>query len=255
MKLISWNVNGIRAIWKKNFWQFVIRERPDVLCLQETKISEKAIKEANFSFPGYQVFWHSAKRPGYSGTAMLIKDGLEGFIKVENGLGEEEFDDEGRVQIVHFKNFYLLNIYFPNANAQLTRLDYKLRFNDFLLKQVTRLRKDKPVVVTGDYNVAHREIDLARPKENVGSPGFTPEERAAMDNFIDSGFIDTFRFSQGEKIKYSWWSYRSAARSRNIGWRIDYFCVSDKLKKQIKKADIFDSVLGSDHAPVILELE
>ncbi|MDI3495998.1 MAG: exodeoxyribonuclease [Patescibacteria group bacterium] len=255
MKLISWNVNGFRAIWKKNFWNFVERERPDVLCLQETKISKKVIAVADFSFPGYQVYWHSAQRPGYSGTALLIKEGLEEFINIKNGLGKEEFDDEGRVQVADFKSFYLLNVYFPNANAQLSRLDYKLRFNEFLLRRVTKLKQIKPVIVTGDYNVAHQEIDLARPQENVGNPGFTPEERAAMDRFINSGFIDTFRFIQGEKIKYSWWSYRSAARSRNIGWRIDYFCVSDKLKKRIKRADIYDFELGSDHAPVLLELD
>lgn len=255
MKLISWNVNGIRAILKKNFLNFISQEMPDVLCLQEIKISDKSIKEASFDFPNYQEYWHPAKRPGYSGTAILVKDGVKGLIAVTNVLGKEEFDDEGRVQIAEFDKFYLLNVYFPNANAQLSRLDYKIRFNETLYKKVKSLELKKPVIVAGDYNVAHQEIDLARPKENVGSPGFTPEERASMDKFISSGMIDTFRFIHGDKIKYSWWSFRSAARVRNVGWRIDYFCVSDKLKKHIKSADILDKELGSDHAPVVLDIE
>jgi exodeoxyribonuclease-3 len=254
MKLISWNVNGIRAILKKNFLDFIKRESPDVLCLQEIKISDKSISEEAFDFPNYQEYWHSAKRPGYSGTAILVKNGNKELIKVVNGLGKEEFDNEGRVQIAEFNKFYLLNVYFPNANAQLSRLDYKIKFNEALYKKVKALELKKSVIVTGDYNVAHREIDLARPKENVGSPGFTPEERASMDKFVSSGMIDTFRFIHGDKIKYSWWSFRSAARARNVGWRIDYFCVSDKLKKHIKSADILDKELGSDHAPVLLDI-
>ena len=255
MKIISWNVNGIRAVLKKGLLDFLIKEKPDVLCIQEIKISDEAILAAELSFPGYQVYWHPAKRPGYSGTAALVKNGIKGFNKVINGVGEDIFDNEGRVQVIEFNNYYLLNVYFPNANSELTRLDYKLEFNKKLLKHVKILEKRRPVIVTGDYNVAHQEIDLARAKENVKSPGFTPQERAAMDKFIDSGFIDTFRYIHGDKVKYSWWSYRAAARERNVGWRIDYFCVSDKLRKQVKKADILDMVMGSDHAPVLLQID
>jgi exodeoxyribonuclease III len=254
MKLISWNVNGIRAIVKKGFENFITKEQPDVLCLQEIKISDKFLLQENFDFFAYQEYWHPAKRPGYSGTAILVKNRIKELIGVANGLGKEEFDNEGRVQIAEFSKFYLLNVYFPNANSELSRLDYKLKFNQELFKLAKKLETKKPVIIAGDFNVAHQEIDLARPKENVNSAGFTPQERAFMDKFINSGFIDTFRFLNGDKIKYSWWSFRSVARERNIGWRLDYFCVSDKLKKHIKNADILDKELGSDHAPVVLEI-
>jgi len=255
MKLISWNVNGIRAIRKKGFLDFIKREKPDILCLQEVKISEMARLEADLDFSGYLEYWHSAKRPGYSGTAIFVKEGFKDLKKVNNGFGQDIFDDEGRVQTLETKDFFLLNIYFPNANAELSRLSYKLEFNQALLAYAKKLEKKKPVIITGDFNVAHQEIDLARPKENVGSPGFTPEERESMNKFLASGFIDTFRYLNGDKIKYSWWSFRSAAREHNIGWRIDYFCVSDKLKGKLKKADILTEVTGSDHAPVLLELD
>lgn len=254
MKLISWNINGIRAVAKKGLVDFILQEKPDILCLQEIKISEIARAKEEFDFAGYQEYWNSAQRPGYSGTAMLVKDGFKDLLDVVNGLGAEKFDIEGRVQIAELKDFYLLNVYFPNSNSELSRLGYKLEFNEKILQVVKKLEKKKPVIITGDFNVAHQEIDLARPKENVGSPGFTNEERESMDKFLKSGMIDTFRFLNGAKIKYSWWSFRSAARIRNIGWRIDYFCVSDKLKKYLKKADILDKQLGSDHAPVILEI-
>lgn len=258
MKIISWNVNGVRAAIKKGLHDFIESEKPDLLCLQEIKISHSALKEAQIDFPGYKVFWQPAKRPGYSGTATLIKDKIiragEILGEVEN-LGGDIYDDEGRVQIIELKDFYLFNCYYPNANAALSRLDYKLAFNEALLKKAKKLEKTKPVIVTGDLNVAHREIDLARPKQNVTSPGFTPEERKSMDKFLDAGFIDTFRLINGDKVKYSWWSYRAYTRERNVGWRIDYFCVSDKLKKSIKKADILDKVHGSDHAPVLIEIK
>jgi len=254
MKIISWNVNGIRAIAKKGLSDFLINERPDIICLQEIKISEQARLETEFDFQGYREYWNSAKRPGYSGTAIFVKDTLEINEKVENGLGVSEFDDEGRVQTLETNSFYLINIYFPNANAALSRLDYKLNFNNTLLKYLKKLEQKKPLIITGDYNVAHQEIDLARPKENIGSPGFTPEERAWMDKFIAAGFVDTFREVNGDKIQYSWWSYRGGARFRNVGWRIDYFCVSAKLRKRFKKAYILDKIMGSDHAPVGLEI-
>jgi len=255
MKIISWNVNGIRAVLKKGLLDFLVKEAPDVLCLQEIKISDEAIRLIKLSFLGYEVYWNPAKRPGYSGTAVLVKSDIKNLIGVTNGIGKEIFDNEGRMQVLEFKNYYLLNGYFPNANSELSRLDYKLEFNKQLLKIVKLLGKKKSVIITGDYNVAHQEIDLARPKENINSPGFTPQERASMNKLIDSGFVDTFRHINGDKIKYSWWSYRATARKRNVGWRIDYFCVSDKLKKQVKNADILDEVMGSDHAPVLLEID
>lgn len=254
MKIISWNVNGLRAVLKKGFLDFLNKESPDILCLQEIKISSTALAELKLEIPGYQAYWHSAERAGYSGTAILIKQSLSEKHQYSEGLGVEKFDSEGRAQILELPQFYLINAYFPNANPELSRLGYKLEFNEALLAKAKQLEKKKPVIITGDYNVAHQEIDLASPKENVGSPGFTPQEREWLDKFIAAGFIDTFRELQGDQVKYSWWSYRSAARARNIGWRIDYFCVSPALKKKLIQADILDQVLGSDHAPVILEI-
>lgn len=254
MKLISWNVNGIRAVSKKGFKDFLETVQPDILGVQEVKISNLARETQEFDFAGYQEFWHSAERPGYSGTAIFVRQGFRGVLEVRNGLGDKRFDTEGRVQTVELKDFYLLNVYFPNANDQLSRLGYKLEFNDALLAYIKKLEKKKPVVITGDFNVAHEEIDLARPKANIGNAGFTAEERAWMTKLLKAGYIDTFRELNGNKIQYSWWSFRMAARSRNVGWRIDYFCASAKLKALLKKAYIMDQVLGSDHAPVGLEL-
>ncbi|MFA6416591.1 MAG: exodeoxyribonuclease III [Patescibacteria group bacterium] len=254
MKIISWNVNGIRAVAKKGFLDFIKKQKPDILCLQEIKISDIAREQTEFDFAGYEEYWNSAKRPGYSGTAILIKSGTAIFLDIKNGLGIEKFDIEGRVQTLEIKDFYLLNVYFPNSNQELSRLDYKIEFNEALLNYAKKLEKKKPVVITGDFNVAHQEIDLARPKENVGSPGFTPEERDSMDKFLAAGFVDTYRALNGNQIQYSWWSFRAGARARNVGWRIDYFCVSDKLKKHLKKAYILDEQTGSDHAPVGLEI-
>jgi exodeoxyribonuclease-3 len=254
MKLISWNINGIRAIAKKGLADFLLMHEPDILCLQEIKISESVRLKTEFDFPAYTEYWFSALRPGYSGTAVLVKEGFKDLIAVKNGIGLEKFDAEGRVQTLELKKYYLVNIYFPNSNHELSRLPYKLEFNAALLKYLKKLEKKKPVIVTGDYNVAHTEIDLARPKENEGSAGFTEEERAWFSQFICAGFIDTFRYLNGSKIQYTWWSFRAGARQRNVGWRIDYFCVSDKLKKQLKKAYILDKILGSDHAPIGLEI-
>lgn len=254
MKIISWNINGIRAVAKKGFKEFLNSENPDILCLQEVKISSAARAEIEFDFARYGEYWNCAQRPGYSGTAILVRSGLRGVLTVTNGFGLEKFDAEGRVQTLETANFYLLNIYFPNANRELSRLPYRLEFNEALLKYIKKLEKDKPVIVTGDFNVAHEEIDLARPKENEGNAGFTEEERAWFKKFLRSGFIDTFRELNGQKIQYSWWTWRALARERNIGWRIDYFCVSAKLRKILKKAYILDKITGSDHAPVGLEL-
>lgn len=253
MKLLSWNVNGIRAILGKNFLQFLSDEKPDVLCLQEIKISAMVKDEQNFDFPGYLAYWNCAQRPGYSGTAILIRKGIKPF-KSLNGFGQDRFDGEGRTQIMEFSKFYLINCYFPNANTELSRLEYKLAFNHDLQKHLKTLEKHKPIIITGDFNVAHQEIDLARPKDNLGSAGFTVEERAWFDSFLKDGFLDSFRYLNGDKIQYSWWSYRAAARLRNVGWRIDYFCTSVKLKKSLKKAYILDKVVGSDHAPIGLEI-
>ena len=254
MKIISWNINGIRAVAKKGFKGFLEAERPDILCLQEIKISAAARAETEFDFADYTEYWNCANRPGYSGTAVLVRIGWKGAIKVKNGFGLSKFDDEGRVQIAELADFYLLNVYFPNANRELSRLGYKSEFNEALAAHIKKLEKKKPVVVTGDFNVAHQEIDLARPKENIGNAGFTVAERAWMDKFLQSGFIDTYRALNGPKVQYSWWSFRAAARARNVGWRIDYFCVSAKLKRCLKKAYILDKIEGSDHAPVGLEL-
>ena len=254
MKIISWNVNGIRAATKKGFSLFLRSAKSDILCLQEIKISDSARLETEFDFGGYTEYWHSAQRPGYSGTAILVKEGLKEVLGVKNGIGNPKFDDEGRVQTVELKKYFLVNVYFPNSNHELSRLAYKLEFDEALLKYLKKLEIKKPVIITGDYNVANEPIDLARPKENEGNPGYTAEERAWMKKFLKSGFTDTFRFLNGDKIQYSWWSFRTGARERNIGWRIDYFCVSDKLKKQLKKAYILDKITGSDHAPVGLEL-
>ncbi len=262
MIILSWNINGIRAVIKKGFLDFLKKEKPDVLCLQEIKIAEAARKKelSEILAPekiAYDIFWNSAKRPGYSGTAIFIKESLKQKLSFKNvaHLAKLSWDDEGRVQVVDIGKYYLANIYFPNANHELSRLKFKIDFNDKLLKYFKKLEKTKPLIVTGDYNVAHREIDLARPKENIGNPGFTYEEREWMDKFLNSGFKDTFREKYSEKIQYSWWSYRAGARARNVGWRIDYFCVSDKILKNIKKAFILNEVTGSDHCPVGIELE
>ena len=252
MKIISWNVNGIRAALTKGFLNFLTAEQADIVCLQEIKISDAAREKISLSFPGYQAFWHGAKRPGYSGTAILIKDTLS-IVALDNGLKQAQYDDEGRVQILEMADFYLLNVYFPNANNELGRLSYKLNFNQALLAKIKQLEADKPVIITGDFNVAHQTIDLARPRENIGNAGFTEEERAWFTELLAAGYLDSFRLLNPDKIQYSWWSFRMMARSRNVGWRIDYFVLSSKLRKKIKKALILDQVLGSDHAPVSLE--
>jgi len=250
MEILSWNVNGVRAVVRKGFVDFLKKAKPDVLCLQEIKINKESIAKEIFDFAGYQEFWHSAQRPGYSGTAILVKDGIKAEI-----LPDLSWDNEGRVQALDFKKFYLVNTYFPHANHKLSRLDFKINFNDKILKYLKKLAKSKPVIACGDLNVAHQEIDLARPKDNVGNPGFTNEERAWMTKFLDKGFVDTFRNLHKDKVQYSWWSYRFNARVRNIGWRIDYFCVSAKIMKHIKKSFILEEIHGSDHCPVGIELK
>ncbi len=245
MEILSWNINGIRAAIRKGLGDFLEKNKPDCICLQEIKIGKIAREKENIEFKGYQIFWNSAKRPGYSGTATLVKNDLE-------VLSVTDFpdDDEGRVQILEFEKFYLVNIYFPNANSELSRMGFKMDFNDRLLKYLKRIEKKKPLVICGDYNVAHEEIDLARPKQNIGSAGFTDEERNWMTKFLDKGFVDTFREEHPKKIQYTWWSYRAGARERNVGWRIDYFCVSNKISNKIKSSFILDQIKGSDHCPI-----
>lgn len=249
LNIISFNVNGIRAIQKKGFGDFLKKYQPDIICLQETKISDSAREQAEFDWSEYNEFWHSAQRPGYSGTATLLKPNIKA-VKVP----ALPWDKEGRVQILDLGKYYLVNIYFPNAQDDLKRLTWKIDWNNKLLVYLKRLDKVKPLIICGDYNVAHQEIDLARPKANVGSAGFTPQERAWLDKFLASGFKDTFRELHPQKVQYSWWSYRAAARSRNVGWRIDYFCVSNRILNKIKQAYILNEVLGSDHCPVGIKL-
>lgn len=255
MKFFSWNVNGIRAAVKKGFTAFLQTEQPDILMLQEIKIDDIRREKEKFDFKNYKEFWHPAVKPGYSGTALLVNENIKDEYKYTAGLGIEKFDREGRVQTLEFEKFYLVNIYFPHINHELTRLDFKLEFNSAVHDYVSKLNKTKPVIVGGDYNVAHNEIDLARPKDNIGNPGFTDEERKWMTKFLNSGYIDTYRFLNKKRIQYSWWGYRFNARARNIGWRLDYFCVSEKLKDKVRQAVILDKVMGSDHCPVGLEIK
>ncbi len=260
MLLASWNVNGLRAITKRgDFAPFLTKYKPDVLCLQEVKIDDATRAKTTFDFPKYTEYWNSAKRPGYSGTATLVSEKLA-QPKVTAGLGGEsnqEYDSEGRAQTLEFDTFYLVNAYFPNSREDLSRIDFKQDFNNAILKHIKQLDKKKPVILTGDYNVAHEPIDLARPKENEGKHGYHPTERAWFDKLLKEGFVDTYRSLHPTTVKYSWWSTRfgQKARINNVGWRIDYFCVSKRLASKIKRAEILDSVMGSDHCPVSIEME
>lgn len=217
--------------------------------MQEIKISDEARAQQNFDLQDYQEFWNPAQRPGYSGTAIFVINKIK--VNEPRKLG---WDNEGRVQTLDFGKFFLLNIYFPHSTHELTRLGFKLEFNDKIYSYAKRLSKQKPLIICADFNVAHEEIDLARPKDNIGNPGFTDEERIWMTKFLKAGIIDTFRHFNKDKIQYTWWSYRFNARARNIGWRIDYICVSKKLIAKIQKAYILDKVKGSDHCPVGIEL-
>jgi exodeoxyribonuclease-3 len=252
MKLLSWNVNGIRACIRNGFVDFLKKEKPDLLGLQEIKIDHASRLKEELDFGGYEEAWNPAQRPGYSGTAILSKTKP---VSSREGIGKAEYDDEGRVITAEMPKFYFVNVYFPNSKPDLARLDYKQLFNKAIIDYIKKLEKKKPVIICGDFNVAREEIDLARPAENHFTAGFTDEERLWGRKFLEAGFVDTFRELNGDKIQYSWWSYRAGARARNVGWRIDYFLVSSKISKHVKKAFILDKVHGSDHCPVGIELD
>ncbi|EKY4027260.1 exodeoxyribonuclease III [Listeria innocua] len=249
MKLISWNVNGLRAAVKKGFLEYFEEVDADIFCLQETKLQEGQIE---LDLPAYKDYWNYAIKKGYSGTAIFTK--VEP-LSVQYGLGVPEHDTEGRVITLEFEDFYMVTVYTPNSQAELKRLDYRMTFEDAILEYVKNLDKTKPVVLCGDLNVAHEEIDLKNPKTNRKNAGFSDEERAKFSAFLDAGFIDSFRYFYPDLTDaYSWWSYRMNARARNTGWRIDYFVVSERLKDKLVDAKIHADVLGSDHCPVELEL-
>ena len=252
MKLISWNVNGVRAVVKKGFLDWLEQEQPDVLCLQETKAHIDQLTEEILTDHGYHTYWHSGERRGYSGVATFCKTEP---LYVQEGLGIERYDVEGRVLITEHENFLLYNIYFPNGQKDDERLQYKLDFYDDLLPIINeQVESGNNVVVTGDWNTAHHSIDLARPKQNVNTSGFMPIERKKLDMFVENGWIDTFRLFHQEGERYSWWTYRFGARERNVGWRIDYFFVNEGFLDNVEDADIHDEIMGSDHCPVSLEL-
>ena len=249
MKLISWTVNGIRACLNKGFSEFFKEADADIFCLQETKCQPEQIE---LEFEGYTSYWNSAEKKGYSGTAIFTK---KKPIKVTYGIGIEEHDKEGRIITLEFENFYLVTNYTPNAKRELERLDYRMVWEDEIRKYLLELNKKKPVIMCGDLNVAHEEIDLKNPKTNKGNAGFTDEERGKMTELLNSGFIDSYRYLYPEKMEYSWWSYMGHAREKNVGWRIDYFIVSNDIKEKIKNATIYTKILGSDHCPIGLEIE
>lgn len=249
VKLISWNVNGIRAIEKKGFVDILKELDADVIGFQETKAQPDQLSDQLKNIEGYSSYFHSAEKKGYSGVAFYSR--LKP-LQVHIGIGAPEFDCEGRVLTLEFESFYLINIYFPNAGDKLKRLDYKLKFDEKLLAYAKKLEEKKDVILCGDFNVAHKEIDLKNPKNNTKNAGFTPEERHWMDTFIDAGFTDTFRIFNQQPEQYTWWSYRFSARAKNIGWRIDYFCVSKAATKKVIASSILKDIMGSDHCPVEL---
>jgi exodeoxyribonuclease-3 len=256
MKIVTWNVNGLRAGLRKGIWDWVVAQKADVVCHQEIKsMPEQLTADQLAFFKGYEAVWNPAQKPGYSGVlTFTAKKSLPSTL----GFKQKKFDVEGRLIQTHFDDFELLNVYFPSGTSGMHRVKYKLEFYEALLKHVKKLHKQgKNLIVTGDFNTAHQEIDLARPKENVKTSGFMPEERAMLSRYFDeAGFMDTFRRLNPEKVQYSWWTQRApSARKNNIGWRIDYFLVSKDFFPNVKKVTIFDKVTGSDHAPVMLEIK
>jgi exodeoxyribonuclease-3 len=252
LRLISWNVNGIRAIQKKGFLDWFKKENPDILCIQETKAHPDQLDEELKNVPGYESYFSSAEKKGYSGVVTYTKLKPK---NVSNGIGIKRFDSEGRFIITEFDEFTLFNIYFPNGKASEERLQYKMDFYDAFLKHCKKLLKEgKKIIVCGDVNTAHKEIDLARPKENSEISGFLPQEREWIDKFLAAGFLDTFRIFSQEPEQYTWWDMVTRARERNVGWRIDYFYISENLREKIISAKIHQDVTGSDHCPISIEV-
>jgi exodeoxyribonuclease-3 len=252
VRIICWNVNGIRAVHKKGFRDWFIQEQPDILCLQETKATRKQFPPDIRSVEGYHAYFSEAERKGYSGVALYTK---EKPLKVEKGLGVWEFDREGRTIIADYGDFVLLTIYFPNGKMSPERLQFKMDFYDTFLEYADKLKDEgRNLVICGDLNTAHKEIDIARPKENSKISGFLPEERAWIDTFLSHGYVDTFREFNKDPEQYSWWSYRTRARERNVGWRLDYFFVNKELMDHVESSYILTDVMGSDHAPIGLDL-
>ena len=253
MRMISWNVNGLRAIMKKNFREALTQMDADAVCLQETKAQGHQVEEALQGLDGYHIYSNSAQRPGYSGTAILSR---RQPLKVEYDMAIEEHDKEGRVIAAEFEDWILVTVYTPNSGSELKRLGYRQHWDRDFLAYLKKLEKRKPVVVCGDFNVAHQAIDLARPKANYNrNAGYMQEEIDGFDSFVAAGLVDSFRYRHPDVVKYSWWSFRAGARARNVGWRIDYFLVSSALAPRIREADILCEVMGSDHCPVLLELQ
>ena len=249
MRFISWNVNGFRACLEKGFREFFAEQDADFFCIQETKMQPG---QADFAPEGYHGYWYSAAKKGYSGTAIFTKHEP---ISVAYGIGIPEHDTEGRAITLEYEDFYLLCVYTPNAQRELARLDYRMEWEDALRGYIKSLDEKKPVIYCGDLNVAHNEIDLKNPKSNRQSAGFSDEERGKFSELLESGFTDTFRALYPDKIEYSWWSYMFSARAKNVGWRIDYFVVSNRIFERVKDSFILTSVMGSDHCPVGIELE
>ncbi len=250
MKLISWNVNGLRAAMKKGFEEFFLSQEADLFCVQETKLQEGQI---DFAPEGYECYWNYAEKKGYSGTAIFTR---KKPLHVYYGLGIEEHDQEGRVITLEFEDFYFVVVYTPNSQTELRRLDYRMKWEDDFREYLCRLDKEKPVILTGDLNVAHTEIDLKNPKTNTKNAGFTQEERDKFSELLDAGFTDTFRYLNPDVTgAYTWWSYRFRAREKDAGWRIDYFVISDRLRSKLNDSIIYKTVMGSDHCPIGLDIE
>jgi exodeoxyribonuclease-3 len=253
MKILSWNVNGIRAADRKGLFDWLKKESPDILCIQEIKALPRQVPPHLRNAPGYHIYWNSAERKGYSGVATFTK---EQPIEIKKGFGIQKFDKEGRMVITEYPSFVLFNIYFPNGKKNDERLDYKLNFYDTFLGYADNLKAEgKNIVVCGDFNTAHKEIDLTHPKANENRSGFLPIERSWIDTFVDHGYIDTFRYFNKEPNQYSWWDLKTRSRERNVGWRIDYFFINKKFLPHLKKAFILQDVTGSDHCPVGIEIE
>ncbi|MBU4535688.1 MAG: exodeoxyribonuclease III [Euryarchaeota archaeon] len=253
IRIVSWNVNGIRAIHRKGFLNWLNKDKPDILCIQETKATPDQLPRTLKEINGYHVYFNSAERKGYSGVALYSSFKPE---NIENGFGIDKFDREGRIQIADYGEFVLFNIYFPNGKMSEERLKYKLEFYDAFLDYANQLRdQGKNIIVCGDLNTAHKEIDLARPKENSNISGFLPVERAWIDKFLDNGYVDTFRMFNSDANQYTWWSYRTRARERNVGWRLDYFFANKEFTDRIESSYILYEVMGSDHSPVALDIK